>query len=114
VLDEAALRRPIGGLEVMRGQLAYLIEVSKLPNVTVQVMPFKFGGHAAEGGAFTILRFPEPDLPDVVYVETLTGALYLDKRDDVDTYMQAMERLAVDSATPEGTVELIGEILRET
>jgi transcriptional regulator with XRE-family HTH domain len=114
VLDEAALRRPIGGLEVMRGQLAYLIEVSKLPNVTVQVMPFKFGGHAAEGGAFTILRFPEPDLPDVVYVETLTGALYLDKRDDVDTYMQAMERLAVDSATPEVTVELIGEILRET
>jgi transcriptional regulator with XRE-family HTH domain len=114
VLDEAALRRPIGGTEVMRGQLAYLIEVSKLPNVTVQVMPFKFGGHAAEGGAFTILRFPEPDLPDVVYVETLTGALYLDKRDDVDTYMQAMERLAVDSATPEGTVELIGEILRET
>ncbi|HXA58305.1 MAG TPA: helix-turn-helix transcriptional regulator [Streptosporangiaceae bacterium] len=114
VLDEAALRRPIGGVEVMRGQLAYLIEVSKLPNVTVQVMPFKFGGHAAEGGAFTILRFPEPDLPDVVYVETLTGALYLDKRDDVDTYMQAMERLAVDSATPEGTVELIGEILRET
>ncbi len=114
VLDEAALRRPIGGLKVMRGQLAYLIEVSKLPNVTVQVMPFKFGGHAAEGGAFTILRFPEPDLPDVVYVETLTGALYLDKRDDVDTYMQAMERLAVDSATPEGTVELIGEILRET
>lgn len=114
VLDEAALRRPIGGTKVMRGQLAYLIEVSKLPNVTVQVMPFKFGGHAAEGGAFTILRFPEPDLPDVVYVETLTGALYLDKRDDVDTYMQAMERLAVDSATPEGTVELIGEILRET
>jgi transcriptional regulator with XRE-family HTH domain len=114
VLDEAALRRPIGGPTVMRGQLEHLIEMSKLPNVTIQVMPFKFGGHAAEGGAFTILRFPEPDLPDVVYVETLTGALYLDKRDDVDVYMQAMERLAVDSATPEGTVEMIGEILRET
>ncbi|MCW2918052.1 MAG: helix-turn-helix domain protein [Actinomycetia bacterium] len=114
VLDEAALRRPIGGTEVMRGQLEHLITVSKLPNVTIQVMPFKFGGHAAEGGAFSILRFPEPDLPDVVYVETLTGALYLDKRDDVDVYLQAMERLSVDSATPEGTVEMIGEILRET
>lgn len=114
VLDEAALRRPIGGPAVMRGQLEHLIEMSKLPNVTIQVMPFKFGGHAAEGGAFTILRFPEPDLPDVVYVETLTGALYLDKRDDVDVYMQAMERLAVDSATPERTIEMIGEILRET
>jgi transcriptional regulator with XRE-family HTH domain len=114
ILDEAALRRPIGGPEVMRGQVEHLINVSKMSNVTVQVMPFKFGGHAAEGGAFSILRFPEPDLPDVVYVETLTGALYLDKHDDVDVYMQAMERLAVDSATPDGTVELLGEILRET
>lgn len=114
VLDEAALRRPIGGREVMRGQLEHLINVSKMSNVTIQVMPFTFGGHAAEGGAFSILRFPEPDLPDVVYVETLTGALYLDKRDDVDVYMQAMERLAVDSVTPESTIEFLGEILRET
>ncbi|WP_433333257.1 helix-turn-helix domain-containing protein [Spirillospora sp. CA-294931] len=114
VLDEAALRRPLGGPEVMRGQLEHLIEVSKLPNVTIQIMPFRFGGHAAEGGAFTILRFPEQDLPDVVYVENLTGAMYLDKRDDVDTYLQAMERLCVDSATPERTVELLGDLLRET
>jgi transcriptional regulator with XRE-family HTH domain len=114
VMDEAALRRPIGGPAVMRGQLEHLLEMSQLPNVTVQVMPFKFGGHAAEGGAFTILRFPEPDLPDVVYVETLTGALYLDKRDDVDAYMQAMERLAVDSATPERTTEMIDDLLKGT
>jgi transcriptional regulator with XRE-family HTH domain len=114
VLDEAVLRRPIGGTKVMHGQLEHLINMSKLPNVTIQMMPFKFGGHAAEGGAFSILRFPEQDLPDVVYVETLTGALYLDKRDDVDVYLQAMERLSVDSATPDGTVGMIGEILRET
>ncbi|GAA3931755.1 helix-turn-helix transcriptional regulator [Actinomadura viridis] len=114
VLDEGALRRPIGGPEVMRGQFEYLIEMSKLPNVTIQVMPFRFGGHAAEGGAFSILRFPDQDLPDVVYVENLTGAMYLDKRDDVDTYLQAMERLCVDSATPERTVELLGDYLRET
>ncbi|HEV7932767.1 MAG TPA: helix-turn-helix transcriptional regulator [Actinomadura sp.] len=114
VIDEAVLRRPVGGSDVMRGQIEHLINVMKMPNVTVQVMPFAFGAHAAEGGAFSILRFPEPDLPDVVYVETLTGALYLDKRDDADVYMQAMERLAVDSVTPDGTVELLGEILRET
>jgi transcriptional regulator with XRE-family HTH domain len=114
VIDEGALRRPIGGPEVMRGQFEHLIEMSKLPNVTIQIMPFRFGGHAAEGGAFTILRFPEQDLPDVVYVENLTGAMYLDKRDDVDTYLQAMERLCVDSATPERTVELLGDFLRET
>jgi hypothetical protein len=113
VIDEAVLRRPVGGSDVMRGQIEHLINVMKMPNVTVQVMPFAFGAHAAEGGAFSILRFPEPDLPDVVYVETLTGALYLDKRDDADVYMQAMERLAVDSVTPDGTVELLGEILRE-
>ncbi|WP_407642086.1 helix-turn-helix domain-containing protein [Actinomadura spongiicola] len=114
VVDEGALKRPIGGPEVMRGQFEHLIEMSKLPNVTIQIMPFKFGGHAAEGGAFTILRFPEQDLPDVVYVENLTGAMYLDRRDDVDTYLQAMERLCVDSATPESTVELLGDFLRET
>ena len=114
VVDEGALKRPIGGPEVMRGQFEHLIEMSKLPNVTIQIMPFRFGGHAAEGGAFTILRFPEQDLPDVVYVENLTGAMYLDKRDDVDTYLQAMERLCVDSATPERTVELLGDLLRET
>jgi len=114
VVDEGALKRPIGGPEGMRGQFEHLIEMSKLPNVTIQIMPFRFGGHAAEGGAFTILRFPEQDLPDVVYVENLTGAMYLDKRDDVDTYLQAMERLCVDSATPERTVELLGDLLRET
>ncbi len=114
VLDEGALRRPIGGPEVMREQFEHLIEMSRLPNITVQVMPFRFGGHAAEGGAFSILRFPDQDLPDVVYVEILTGAMYLDKRDDVDTYLQAMERLCVDSATPERTVELLGQYLRET
>lgn len=114
VLDEAALNRPIGGPAVMRAQFEHLIAMSKLPNVTIQVMPFRFGGHAAEGGAFSILRFPDRDLADVVYVENLVGALYLDKRDDVDSYLQAMERLCVDSETPERTVEMLIDLLRET
>jgi Domain of unknown function (DUF5753) len=66
VVDEAALRRPIGGKEVMRAQLERLIEVTKEPNITLQVVPFSSGCHTAEGGAFTILRFPEVDLPDVL------------------------------------------------
>jgi hypothetical protein len=81
--------------------------------VVVQVMPFRFGGHAAESGAFTILRFPEQDLPDVVYLEQLTSALYLDKRDDVDQYIQVMERLSVDSQTPESSVDLLTGLLKE-
>ena len=111
VIDEAALRRPIGGPEIMREQLQHLLEVATLPNITIQVMPFKFGMHAAEGGAFSILRFPEPDLSDVVYVEQLWGALYLDKREDVDPYLTAMEQLCVESTTPGGTAELIGDLL---
>ncbi|MFJ6215999.1 helix-turn-helix domain-containing protein [Streptomyces sp. NPDC092296] len=113
VIDEAALRRPVGGPQVMRGQVQHLIEIAERPNVVVQVMPFRFGCHAAESGAFTILRFPEQDLADVVYLEQLTSALYLDKRDDVDSYIQVMERLCVDSLTPEQTVDLLNSILKE-
>lgn len=114
VVDEAALRRPIGGPEVMRKQIAHLIDIAKQPNITLQVMPFRFGGHAAEGGAFSILRFPEPDLPDVIYIEQLTSALYLDKREDVDEYTDAMERLCVESQPPAATPKLLKTILHET
>jgi transcriptional regulator with XRE-family HTH domain len=114
VVDEAALRRPIGGRDVMRGQIERLIEATKLPGVILQVLPFRVGGHTAEAGAFTILRFPESDLPDVVYVEQLTSALYLDRRDDVDSYMEAMERLCVVSAPPDDTAEILSRILQET
>ncbi len=114
VVDEAVLRRPIGGPEVMRGQLQALIEAAELPNVTLQVLPFSVGGHAAAGGAFSILRFPEPDLPDVVYVEQLTSALYLDKREDVEHYRKVMERVCVEAEPPERTAEILSRILRET
>lgn len=113
VIDEAALRRPLGGPDVMRGQLRRLIELVEHPNVVLQVMPLRFGGHSAEGGAFTLLRFPESDLPDVVYLEKLTGALYLDKQDDVDQYAKAMERLCVDSQSPKQTQASLEEILRD-
>ena len=101
VIDEAALRRPIGGRAVMRAQLGHLLEVTSLPNVTLQVMPFRFGGHAGEGGAFTILRFPEPDLPDTVYVEQFFSALYMDKPEQVDAYSRVMERMTSDSQPPD-------------
>ena len=78
-----------------------LIEASKEPNITLQVMPFTFGGHAAESGTFTIMRFPELDLPDVVYVEQLTSAVYLDKREDAERYTEVMERLSIESESPE-------------
>jgi hypothetical protein len=113
VVDEAALRRPIGGPDVLRAQLEHLLTVAKLPNVTMQVIPFGFGGHAAAGGAFTMLRFADPALPDVVYIEQLTSALYLDKREDVDRYLEAMERLCVEAETPASSLKIISQLLDE-
>ncbi len=113
VVDEAALRRPMGGPQVMREQVESLIEAAAQPNITVQVVPFRVGGHAAVGGAFSILRFAEPELPDVIYVEQLTSALYLDKRDDVDQYALAMETLCIEAAPPDQTESLLHQIARD-
>jgi transcriptional regulator with XRE-family HTH domain len=113
VVDEAVLRRPVGSAAVMREQLQALIEAAQQPWVRLQVIPFQAGGHAAAGGAFSILRFPEPDLTDVVYVEQLTSALYLDKADDVDQYAEAMSRLSIDATLPSQTAHILGEILHD-
>jgi hypothetical protein len=113
VVDEAALRRPIGGPEVMRAQLEYLITATKLPNVTLQVIPFRAGAHAALGQPFVILRFDDPDLPDMVYLEQFTNGLWLDKRDEVDSYAQVMDRLAVQAEDPDRTQETITGILND-
>jgi hypothetical protein len=113
VLDEAALRRPVGGREVMRGQLERLIDITKLPNVTLQVLPFDVGAHPAMASSFTILRFAGRELPDVVYFEHLTRALYLDKRDEVERYLDIMERLCVAAEPPARTVEILEGIRRE-
>lgn len=112
VLDEAALRRPYGGRDVMRGQLQHLIEMSERPNVRLQIMPFGFGGHSGEGGAFTILSFPESDLSDVVYLEQLSSALYLDKPEDVTQYETALAELRQDSPGPDESRDLLRGLLQ--
>jgi len=113
VLDEAALKRPIGGPAVMRAQLQHLLEFAQRPSVTVQIMPFLAGGHAAAGGPFSILRFAEFDLPDVVYLEQLTSALYLDKPEVVDNYLMVMERLCVAAVTPSNSIKHLRELLKQ-
>jgi transcriptional regulator with XRE-family HTH domain len=113
VVDEAALRRPVGGREVMRGQVERLLEATKLPNVTLQVLPFAAGAHPAMVGSFSILRFADQELPDVVYLEHLTSASYLNKTEEVDRYLHVMESICVRAAPPERTVELLGKILDE-
>ncbi|HXS64992.1 MAG TPA: helix-turn-helix transcriptional regulator [Streptosporangiaceae bacterium] len=113
VLDEAVMKRPIGGAEVMRGQIKHLIEMSQRPNVTIQIVPFQIGGHAAAGGPFSILRFAEHDLPDVVYLEQLTSALYLDKQEVVDNYLAVMDRLCVDATTPASSIRTMRTLQRD-
>ena len=113
VLDEAVLRRPVGRPGVMRAQLKHLLEAAERSNVTVQVIPFQVGGHAAAGGPFSILRFAEPDLPDVVYLEQLTSALYLDKLETVDHYLAVMERLCLEAAPAGASAKVIHAILRD-
>jgi len=111
VLDEAALRRSPGGPELMSRQLEHLLQVAELPNVTVQVVPFGAGPHAAAGGPFAILRFPQPDVPDLVYLEQLSSALYLDDPDDVASYMAVMRQLQVQAMTEADSTQLIHALL---
>ena len=113
VIDEGALRRPVGGRAVMRAQLHRLIEVAELQHVTVQVVPFSRGGHAAADGSFTVLRFGTDDVPDVVYIEQLTSALYLDKREDVDHYLKTMNNLTTKALTPAQTAQFLAEVIKE-
>lgn len=113
ILDEGALRRPVGGRAVMRVQLRHLVEVAALPTVTLQVVPFSRGGHSAAGGSFTILRFGEPQVPDVVYLEQLTSALYLDSRDEVDHYMEVVNSLSTEALTPGRTLDFLAKLSRE-
>ncbi|MBF6130586.1 helix-turn-helix domain-containing protein [Nocardia brasiliensis] len=107
VIDEAALHRPVGGPRVQREQLEHLIELAKLPNVTVQVLPYSAGEHAAAGSSFSILRFAEAELPDIVYLEHLTSALYLDRRQDLALYLSVMDRLSVQAERPEKSMEIL-------
>ncbi|MCX0273656.1 helix-turn-helix domain-containing protein [Nocardia rhamnosiphila] len=109
VLDEAALHRPVGGRDVHRAQMEHLLDLTRLPNVTIQVVPFSAGEHAAAGSSFTILRFAETELPDIVYLEQLTSALYLDRREDLALYLSVMDRLSVQAAPPEESRRIIAD-----
>jgi transcriptional regulator with XRE-family HTH domain len=113
-LDEAALRRPLGDQKVQQAQLLHLIEMTQRPNITLQIVPFDVGAHAAAGGPFTILRFSEPDLPDIVYLEHLTNALYLDKKRDIVEYLAIMDNLCIQAKSPTDTLSLLRKVINES
>jgi len=112
VLDEAALRRTVGGSGLMRMQLEYLLGVASLPNVAVQVIPFGGGAHPAMGRPFVILVFPERVDPDVVYLEDLTSALYLEDVDEVDRYNVFFNHLRATALSFDDSSGLITSVLK--
>lgn len=113
VLDEAVVRRPVGGDAVMRAQVARLIEAAGLPNVSVQVLPFSVGAHAGMDGTFAILDFPEPGDPDVVYAENATGGLFLEKDDDLRKYSFIFDHVCAAALGPEESVALLAQMTKE-
>ena len=113
ILDEAVIRRTIGGPEVMRDQLARLVEASKKPNVTLQVLPFSTGSHAGLRGPFSILEFPERADPDVAYVESVAGIIYLEKEREVRTAAEAFDRLRAAALSPGQSTDLIIEAAKD-
>jgi len=107
ILDEAVLRRTVGGPEIMRAQLHKLIEVSDLPHVTLQVVPFGAGAHAGMENPFLILGYPEPADPDVVYVENTTTGSYLEEPSDVYRYTLMFDHLRASALNPADTLLMV-------
>jgi transcriptional regulator with XRE-family HTH domain len=114
VIDEAALRRPIGGASVARAQLKHLIMMTRLGHVNIQVAPLRAGVRAVADGPITMLRFPEAALADVVYLEQHTGASYLTKPADRQYFLKVLNRLATEAPPPSDTEAILHGILRET
>ncbi|MFJ8667252.1 helix-turn-helix transcriptional regulator [Streptomyces sp. NPDC093600] len=114
IMDETVFRRPVGdGPRVMRDQLDRLLEVSELPNVTLQIAEFASGHHPGTYGPFVLFRFAMPELPDMVYSEYLTGAVYLDARPEVASHLEVMDRMAAQAATAQRTKEILRNLRKE-
>ncbi|MFF6985220.1 Scr1 family TA system antitoxin-like transcriptional regulator [Streptomyces sp. NPDC010273] len=113
VLDEAALRREVGNKQVMIGQLDALIEMSQLPHVTVQVIPFAMGAHPGVSGQYAILEFPDAADSSVVYIEGVTSDLYLEKAQDVQKYSVMYEHLRAQALNADQSREFISDVAKD-
>ncbi len=113
ILDEAVIRRPVGGKQVMRGQLDRMLELARRPGITLQVLPFDCGAHAGHGGPFSILEFPSRTDAEVAYVESAAGVLYLEKEREVRARVEAFDRLRAAALAPAASVDLIAQAAQE-
>jgi hypothetical protein len=113
VLEESVLRRPVGGAEVMRAQIDRLQEALDMPKVRIQIMRFEVGAHPGAFGPFHHFRFGFSELPDVIYTESLAGAVYVDRPDDVVTYLEVLDRMSVQAEPVARTRDILGELRKE-
>lgn len=113
LVDETALRRRVGTPKVMREQIDRLLEESERPNVTLQITEFSAGFHPGTHGPFVLFRFDLPELPDMVYVEYLTGAVYLDERTEVASHLELLDRMSAQAATARRTREILHDLREE-
>jgi transcriptional regulator with XRE-family HTH domain len=113
VLDEAVLSRPVGGDAVMRDQLARLADAARLPNVTLQILPFEAGAHAGMDGTFVILEFEEEGDADVVFIDNATGGLFLEKAEELGKYITIFETVQAAALPPEESIEMIEMLVEE-
>jgi transcriptional regulator with XRE-family HTH domain len=113
ILDEAPIRRTVGGAAIMRRQLSHLLAAAERSSVTMQVLPFSCGAHAAHGGPFTILEFPDRSDSEVAYVESVAGYIYLEKDKDVRARSEAFDRLRAAALSPSASVELMEQAARD-
>ena len=113
VIDEAALRRPVRSRTAMRAQLRHLISSAELPYMTIRVLPFRLGGHLATGGPVAVLRLPDPQLPDIAYLEQLATGLYFRRPAQVDYYRHILNLLAVQAESAGSPQALLEQVLKE-
>ncbi|MGW7293492.1 helix-turn-helix domain-containing protein [Streptomyces xiamenensis] len=113
VMEEHVLRRRLPDPAVMREQIDHLLKITSLPNVTLQIMPFSAGPHPGMFGPFQLFRFEIPELPDIIYTESLTGAVYHDERPDTIAYLEVLDRMGAQAASVQDTVAILGEIRKE-
>jgi transcriptional regulator with XRE-family HTH domain len=112
VLDEAALRRMVGGRLVMRTQLDWLVAVARRPNVTIHIIPYTVGAHPAMDSTFRILEF-SGSVPAVVYVEGLVGGIYLDRPSDISRYQEIFQSLCSIALSPQDSIGLVAKVIAE-
>ena len=113
IVDEAALRRQVGGLSVMQAQLRYLTEASELPHVTFQVIPFNVGAHPGMPGSFALMQFADAAIPDVIYIDSMAGDLFLEEESEIRRYTLIFEHLRAVAVSPDASVSLVASLIAE-